>query len=61
MGRIRLHFAVGCSRYSLEYFILENNDPGTTIATNSWQGYQQIDIEQFAHETTNQSKKNTRN
>ncbi len=56
MGRIRLHVALDCTGYSLETFILDNIEPGSSIATDKWSGYQIIDKEQFAHETTNQSK-----
>ena len=56
MGRIRLHIALDCSGYSMETFILENIEPGSTIATDDWQSYNTIDNEQFRRETTNQSK-----
>ena len=53
MGRIRLHVALDCSSYSLETFILENIEPGSTIATDYWQGYSFIGKD-FVHERTNQ-------
>lgn len=56
MGRIRLHVALDCTAYSLETFILDNIEPGSTIATDAWQGYNIIDKEQFERETTNQRK-----
>jgi ISXO2-like transposase domain len=56
MGRIRLHVALDCSGYSLETFIDDNIEPGATIATDKWQGYNIIDKEQHRHEKTNQSK-----
>ena len=56
MGRIRLHVALDCSAYSLETFILDNIEPGATIATDSWQAYNIIDKEQYRREITNQSK-----
>ena len=56
MGRIRLHVALDCAGYSLETFILDNIEPGASIATDAWQGYNIIDKEQFAHEKTNQRK-----
>ena len=56
MGRIRLHVALDCSGYSLETFILDNIEPGATIATDSWPGYDIIDKDQFGHEKTNQHK-----
>jgi hypothetical protein len=56
MGRIRLHVALDCSGYSLETFILDNIEPGATIATDEWQSYNIIDKEQYRRETTNQSK-----
>jgi hypothetical protein len=56
MGRIRLHVALDCSGYSLETFILDNIEPGATIATDKWPSYNIIDKEQYRRETTNQSK-----
>ena len=56
MGRIRLHVALDCSGYSLETFILDNIEPGATVATDSWPGYDIIDKDQFGHEKTNQHK-----
>ena len=55
MGRIRLHVALDCSAYSLETFILDNVEPGSTIATDSWISYNFIEEVQCAHEKTNQS------
>jgi transposase-like protein len=56
IGRIRLHIALDCSSYSLETFILDNIEPGSTIVSDKWSGYQTIDKEQFTHRPTNQSK-----
>jgi len=56
MGRIRLHVALDCSAYSLETFVLDNIEPGATIATDKWKGYQFIDKELHRREVTNQSK-----
>ena len=56
MGRIRVHVALDCSGYSLKNFILDNIEPGATIATDDWQSYNIIDNEQFRREITNQSK-----
>jgi hypothetical protein len=56
MGRIRLHVALDCAGYSLETFMLDNIEPGATIATDAWSGYHIIDKEQFGHEKTNQRK-----
>ena len=56
MGRIRLHVALDCSGYSMETFIDDNIEPGATIATDQWQGYNIIDKEQYEHETTNQDE-----
>jgi hypothetical protein len=55
MGRIRLHVALDCSAYSLETFILDNVEPGSTIATDSWKSYNFIEDAQCAHEKSNQS------
>ena len=56
MGRIRLHVALDFTEYSLETFILDNIEPGSTIVTDDWQSYNIIDKEQYHHEITNQSK-----
>jgi hypothetical protein len=56
MGRIRLHVALDCSAYSLETFILDNIEPGSTIATDDWQSYNVIDNDQYQREITNQSR-----
>ena len=53
MGRIRLHVALDCSSYSLETFIQENIESGSTIATDSWQGYTFIG-NKFTHDKSNQ-------
>ncbi len=55
MGRIRLHVALDCSAYSLETFILDNIEPGSIIATDSWPSYNFIDNDQCVHEKTKQS------
>ena len=55
MGRIRLHVTLDCSAYSLETFILDNIEPGSTIATDSWRSYNFIDNNQCVHEKTKQS------
>jgi hypothetical protein len=44
MGRIRLHVALDCSAYSLETFILDNVEAGSTIATDSWKSYNFIEV-----------------
>ena len=43
MGRIRLQVMLDCSAYSLETFILNNVEPGSIIASDSWTGYNFID------------------
>jgi len=58
MGRIRLHITLDCSAYSLETFILDNIEPDSTIATDSWRSYNFIDTDQFVHEKSNQSSTN---
>ena len=50
MGRIRLHVALDCTAYSLETFILDNVAPGSTIATDSWRGYNFINDSQWTRE-----------
>ena len=55
MGRIRLHVTLDCSAYSLKTFILDNIEPGSIIATDSWRSYNFIDNDQYVHEKTRQS------
>ena len=55
MGCIRLHIALDCSAFSLETFILDNIEPGSIIATDSWRSYNFIDSYQCAHEKSKQS------
>ena len=43
MGRVRLQVALDCSSYSLEIFILNNVEPSSKIATDSWSGYNFIE------------------
>ena len=50
MRRIRLHVSLDCSAYSLETFILDNIEPGSTIATDSWKSYNFIEDAQWVHE-----------
>ena len=54
MGRVRLQVALDCSAYSLETFIHNNIEPGSTIATDSWTGYNFI--EDPFHEKSIQSR-----
>jgi len=56
MGRIRLQVTLDCSAYSLETFILHNVEPGSTVATDSWQSYNFIEDAHCAHEKTNQRR-----
>ena len=56
MGRIRVHVALDCSAYSLETFILDNVEPGSTIATDSWASYNFIEDAQWDHDKSNQSR-----
>ena len=53
MGRIRLQVMLDCSAYSLETFILNNVEPGSIIASDSWTGYNFID---GVHEKSIQSR-----
>ena len=55
MGRIRLHVTLDCTAYSLETFILQNIEPGSTIATDSLRSYSFLDNGPYLHEKTNQS------
>jgi hypothetical protein len=55
MGRIRLHVALDLSAFSLETFILDNIEPGSTIATDAFKSYNFIEDIPCAHEKTNQS------
>jgi len=61
MGRIRLHVALDFSAYSLETFILDNVESGSTIATDSWKSYNFIEDAQCVHEKINLSTSSTAN
>jgi len=62
MGRIRLHVTLDCTAYSLETFILQNIESGSTIATDSLRSYRFVDNGPYVHEKTNQgSTKNYEN
>ena len=56
IGCVRLQVALDCSGYSLEIFIFENIESGSTIVSDTCSGYQIINKEQFTHRPTNQSK-----
>ena len=60
MGRIRLQVALDCSAYSLETFILNNVEPGSTIATDSWNGYNFIE-DPFHEKSIQSSSKDNEN
>ena len=53
MGRIRLHVALDFSAYSLETFIIDSVEPGSTIATDSWRSYNFVEHVQCTHEKIN--------
>ena len=55
MGRIRLQVALDCLAYSLETFILNNVEQGSTVATDSWKSYNFIEDAQCDHEKSKQS------
>ena len=42
VGRIRLKVIPDCSSMSLNTFIAENVEPGSTIVTDAWRSYQSI-------------------
>ena len=49
-----MHIALDCSAYSLETFIINNVEPGSTIATDSWSSYNFMS-NTYTHEQTTQS------
>jgi len=53
-----MHVALDYSAYSLETFILDNVEPGSTIATDGWEGYNFIEDVHCTHDMTNQSRSN---
>jgi len=55
MGCISLHVTLDCSAFSLETFIFDNIEPGSTIANDSWKSYNFIEDAQCAHEKFNLS------
>jgi hypothetical protein len=59
MGRIRMHIALDCSAYSLETFIINNIEPGSIVATDSWSSYNFMS-NTYIHEQTTQSEAQAR-
>ncbi len=57
MGRIRLHVMIDYSSFSLETFMDENVEPGSTVVTDAWPSYPPI-IEDQIHDPVNQSQLN---
>jgi len=55
IGRIRLQLLLDYSSFSLETFINENIEPGSTIVTDSWPSYPGI-IKEQSHIRINQSR-----
>lgn len=55
IGRIRLQVILDYSGFSLETFINENIQAGSTIATDSWSSYSSI-IKEHCHVKVNQAK-----
>ena len=55
IGRIRLHVILDCSSFSLETFISENIEPGSTVVTDAWSSYPSAVKGQY-HQPINQSK-----
>lgn len=55
IGRIRLHVILDYSAFSLETFIDENIEPGSTVVTDAWSSYPPI-IKNQCHVAVNQSK-----
>jgi len=58
MGRIRLQVILDLSAYSLETFLLDNVDPGSTVVTDGWKSYNFIEDMNCSHQITNQSRYN---
>jgi transposase-like protein len=56
IGRIRLKVIPDCSSMSLNTFVEENVEPGSTIVTDAWRSYQSIDKERYAHIERNLTK-----
>jgi transposase-like protein len=53
IGRIRLKQIPDASMYSLHTFVLENIEPGSTVHTDGWGGYNGIeDIGAYKHKVT---------
>lgn len=60
IGRIRLHVILDCSSFSLETFISENIEPGSTVVTDALSSYPSIVKEQY-HHRINLSKSGNKN
>jgi len=61
IGRCRMQVLLDCSEDSLRTFVETNIEPGSTIATDGWSGYNFIDKEHYKHAPVNQSKTDNRN
>ena len=59
IGRIRLQVMLDYSSFSLETFINENVQPGSTVVTDAWSSYPPI-IKEQKHDRVNQSKTDTK-
>lgn len=58
IGRIRLKRIADASADSLEPFIFESVDPGSTILTDGWNGYNGVSNAGYKHKTVNLTKRN---
>ena len=50
LGRIRMRSIPDASARSLESFILEAIEPGSTVRTDGWEGYARLDRRGYRHE-----------
>jgi transposase-like protein len=58
IGRVRLKRIPDASADSLEPFILDSVDPGSTIVTDAWNGYNGVSGTGYKHKTINLTKRN---
>ena len=56
MGRIRLGTISDASRSSLEAFVRETVEPGSTLHTDAWSGYPGLEAAGYRHKPTNISR-----
>jgi transposase-like protein len=56
LGRVRMRVITNASGESLGVFIRENISEGSTIITDGWPAYAELEVEGYHHELYNQNE-----